>query len=104
MKKKKEPETFDHSKIKLPQGKQVFGIVLSELGGARMLVYCSDDKERVCRVPGRLRTFLWVKEGDIVIVEPWDIQSDERGDIVWRYKPLEVNWLKEKGYLKNLPI
>ncbi|NPA22539.1 MAG: translation initiation factor eIF-1A [Candidatus Micrarchaeota archaeon] len=104
MKKKKEEEPFDHSKIRLPKEGELFGLVLSELGGARMLVYCSDGKERICRVPGRLRTFLWVKEGDVVLVKPWDIQSDERGDIIARYKPLEVAYLKEKGYLKDLPV
>ena len=25
------------------------------------------------------------KEGDTVIVRPWVVQTDERGDIIWRY-------------------
>lgn len=87
------------SRIKLPKGKEVFGVVISALGGARMMCVCADGKERVCRVPGRLKKEIWVKEGDVVLVEPWEIEADKKGDIVWRYKPIEAKWLREKGYI-----
>ena len=102
--KKKPEEGFDSSKIRLPKKEEgeLFAYVVAELGGARMLCYCEDGKERKCRVPGRFRSKLWVKEGDYVIVKPWEIEGDKHGDIVWRYRPIEVQWLKEKGYLKDL--
>ena len=81
--------------------KQQFGIVLAELGGTRFLCLCDDGKERICRVPGRLKRKVWIHEGNYVILIPWEIEGDKKGDIVWRYKPLEVEWLKKKGYLKN---
>ncbi len=87
------------SRIKFPRGKEIFGVVVSALGGARMMCICADGKERVCRVPGRLRKHIWVKEGDTVLVEPWPVEGDKKGDIVWRYKPIEARWLKEKGYI-----
>ena len=48
---------------KLPRGKQVFGIVNQRLGGTRMNVRCLDSKTRLCRIPGRLKRRLWVREG-----------------------------------------
>lgn len=87
------------SRIKFPKGNEIFGVVVSTLGGARMMCICADGKERVCRVPGRLKKHIWVKEGDAVLIEPWPIEGDKKGDIVWRYKPLEARWLKEKGYI-----
>ena len=67
-----------------------------------MYVECSDGKRRLCRVPGRLKRRLWIREGDYVIVEPWEVQGDERGDIIWKYKPVQVEILRKKGYLKWL--
>jgi len=43
---------------------------------------------------------VWIRLNDVVLVCPWDFQSDKRGDIVWRYKSNEVDWLKSNGYLK----
>ena len=36
---------------------------------------------------------------DRVLVSPWDFQSDKRGDIIWRYKRNQAEWLRKKGYL-----
>jgi translation initiation factor 1A len=41
---------------------------------------------------------------DIVIVSPWDFQSDKRGDIVYRYRRNQVDWLKKHGLLTNDPL
>jgi translation initiation factor 1A len=40
---------------------------------------------------------VWLREGDIVIVSPWDFQADSRGDIVYRYVKDEVKKLKAEG-------
>ena len=86
-------------RVRLPRGKEVIGFVEQLVGGRRMYVECSDGKRRLCRVPGRLKRSLWVREGDYVIVEPWEVQGDERGDIIWKYKKVQVEWLKKHGYL-----
>ena len=102
MKKQNNQEPIDIGKtIRLPKKKEneLFGVVISELGGARMQCICEDGKERVCRIPGRLKRKIWVKEGDIVIVKPWEIEGDKRGDIIWRYRKLEVEWLKKHNKL-----
>lgn len=90
------------SRIKLPRGRECFGLVQQRLGGNRMRVICFDEKTRVCRIPGRLKRRLWVREGNIVIVEPWEFGGDTKGDIVYKYRPVQVDWLKRRGHLKKL--
>jgi translation initiation factor 1A len=90
------------SRINLPRGNQTFGIIEQRLGGSRMRVRCLDSKTRVCRIPGRLTRKLWVRESDIVIVEPWEYSGDEKGDIIYKYTPTQVSFLKKKGQLKQL--
>ena len=90
------------SRVKLPRGKQSLGIVEQRLGASRMRVRCLDGKPRICRIPGRLKRRLWVREGDLVLVEPWEYEGDEKGDIIFKYRPSQADWLKKKGYLKKL--
>ena len=106
-KKKEEQERQDQiqqeiSRINLPRGRQTFGIIEQRLGGSRMRVRCLDSKTRVCRIPGRLTRKLWVRENDIVIVEPWEYSGDEKGDIIYKYTPTQLVFLKKKGLLKQL--
>lgn len=89
------------SRIKLPRGKEVMGIVEQRLGGSRMYVRCLDGKKRICRIPGRMKRKLWVRESDVVIVEPWEYDN-KKGDIVLKYRPTQVEWLKYQGKLKGL--
>ncbi len=88
-------------RVKLPRGKQVLGIIEQRVGASRMLVKCIDGKTRNCRVPGRLKRRLWLREGNIIIVEPWEF-DDGKGDILFKYNPTQVQWLKRKGYLKTI--
>lgn len=84
----------------LPVENDVLGIAVKMLGNDRFLVRCQDGHERLCRIRGKMKRRVWIREGDIVLVSPWDFQSDKRGDIIWRYKRNQTDWLKEKGYLK----
>ena len=43
-----------------------------------------------------------VREGDLVIVEPWEFQGDEKGDVILKYRRNQVDYLKKKGYLRML--
>lgn len=85
--------------MRLPQKNEVLGVVVGMVGGSRMRVTCKDGKERICRIPGKLKNTIWVKDDDVVIIKPWVIEGDKHGDVVWRYRPLHVNWLKQRGYL-----
>ncbi|MBS3105968.1 translation initiation factor eIF-1A [Candidatus Woesearchaeota archaeon] len=90
------------SRIHLPRGKETFGIIEQRLGGSRMRVRCLDGKTRICRIPGRLTRRLWVREGDIVIAEPWEYSGDEKGDIIYKYTSTQTSFLRKKGHLKQL--
>ena len=85
--------------MKLLAASDVLGTAVRMLGFDRILVRCQDGKERLCRVRGKLKRRVWVREGDIVLVSPWDFQSDKRGDIFWRYRKDQTEWLRSHGYL-----
>jgi len=87
-------------KMVLPVASDVLGIAVRMLGFDRILVNCQDGKERLCRIRGKLKRRVWIRQGDIVLVSPWDFQSDKRGDIIWRYKRNQAEWLRKNGYLK----
>ncbi|MBI2044894.1 translation initiation factor eIF-1A [Candidatus Pacearchaeota archaeon] len=87
-------------RVRLPRGEQLIGIIEQRHGGNKMMVACLDGKSRNCRVPGRLKRALWLRPGDIVIVELWEFDKN-RGDIIFKYTPTQVSWLKNKGYLKS---
>ena len=89
-------------RIKLPKHNQSLGIVDQRLGASRMKVKCLDGKTRICRIPGRMKRKLWVREEDIVLVEPWELGGDKKGDIIYKYKKTQILFLKKKGYLKKL--
>ena len=87
-------------RIKTPRRGEIFGVIESMLGANKLRVRCQDNTIRLCRIPGKLRKMLWMREGDIVLVKPWDIKGDTRGDIITRYTQTQVSWLKRKGLLK----
>ena len=89
-------------RVKLPRGNQVFGILERRLGGSRTQVRCLDGKTRVCRIPGRLKRRLWVREGDILLIEPWEHGGETKGDVIFKYRPNQVHFLRNKGYLSKL--
>ena len=97
-----EQQQQEISRIKLPRGNQTLGVLEQRLGGSRNRVRCLDGKTRICRIPGRLKRRLWVRESDIVIVEPWEFSGDDKGDVVYKYTPTQVQWLKNKGHLKRM--
>lgn len=89
-------------RVRTPKGKEVLGLLESRLGASRCKVRCFDGMTRNCRIPGRLKRRLWVREGDIVLVEPWEFGGEDKGDILYKYRPNQVHWLEKKGYLSGL--
>jgi len=83
----------------LPVANDVLGIAVKMLGFDRVLVKCQIGHEHLCRIRGKMKRRVWIRQGDIVLVSPWDFQSDKRGDIIWRYKRNQAEWLRKKGYL-----
>jgi translation initiation factor 1A len=88
----------DRNQIVLPSGSDVLGIAARVLGAERFMVKCQDGKERLCRIRGKMKRRAWVREGDVVLVSPWDFQCETRGDITWRYRANQTEWLRNRGY------
>jgi translation initiation factor 1A len=87
------------SEMVYPSQGEALGVVVKLLGFDRILVKCQDGHERLCRIRGKMKRRVWIREGDIVIVSPWDFQSDKRGDVVWRYTHAQAETLRRKGLL-----
>lgn len=88
------------TRAKIPRGEEVIGIIQKRHGGNKILVGCFDDVERNCRVPGRLKRRLWLRPGDIVLVQPWELDK-ERGDVIFKYPSNQIAWLRKNGYLET---
>ena len=99
-KKNDDEEEQKVARAPLPRKTEVIGIIEQRLGGNKMMVDCLDGKKRNCRVPGRLKRKLWLRPGDVVMIEPWELDFD-KGDVVFKYRPNQVEWLKQNGYLKT---
>ena len=89
-------------RVRLPRDPEVMGILAERVGGSRAKVRCLDGKQRICRIPGRLKRKLWIRAGDILIIEPWELGGDAKGDIIYKYRPNQVSYLKKHGHLDKL--
>ncbi len=92
------------SRIKVPRNGEILAVIEIMLGSDRIRAVCADGNTRVCRIPGRLRKRVWMRPGDLILVKPWVVQSNERADVVYRYTGTQANWLKRKGYVDNISL
>lgn len=92
-----EPSAEVPERLRLPGKGEVLGLVDQMMGFDRLRVRCKDGHTRVCRIPGKIRKRLWIRENDVVIVRPWAVEGEEKGDIVYRYTRTQLEWLIKKG-------
>lgn len=85
----------------MPGQGQLFGRVIKLVGGDNVIVKCTDSKIRTCRIRGKIKRRMWIREYDLVLIAPWDFQSD-RADIIWRYIAAHAEKIKQDGYLEGL--
>jgi len=85
--------------LRMPDDGEVFAEVTDMLGANRVSVRCADGVERTARIPGRMQKRVWIREDDLVIVDPWDWQ-DEKADIVHRYEQSEADQLRNEGHIQ----
>ncbi|MFZ3077511.1 MAG: translation initiation factor eIF-1A [Candidatus Aenigmatarchaeota archaeon] len=97
-----EQEQAEIARIRIPKQGEVLGLAVQMLGAGRIRVECEDGLTRICRIPGKMKKRVWIKLGDLVMIAPWKVQSEERADIIWRYTSTQTNWLRKKGYVKNV--
>ena len=85
----------------MPHEGEMFGRVIKLVGGDNVIVKCNDGKIRTCRIRGKIKRRMWIRENDLVLLAPWDFQSD-KADIVWRYIAAHADKLEQEGHLQGL--
>ena len=85
----------------MPQQGEVLGKANKMTGGDQVIVKCADGVTRQCRIRGKLKRRMWIREGDVVLVAPWDFDNG-KADILWRYIRAHEEWLNANGYLKRI--
>jgi len=93
----------DRIRVPLPNKKinEMFAIADQILGGRRVRAVCADGDSRLARIPGKMRRRQWVREGDLIIVQPWDFQ-DSKADVRMRYTKTQSIYLSRKGVLPEI--
>lgn len=79
---------------------ELYAVADQLLGASRIKVMCEDGKSRMGRIPGKLKKRMWIREGDLLIVKPWDFQ-DEKSDILYRYTKTQSSYLKRRGWIPH---
>ncbi len=92
------PDEQGYVRVKLPDKKlsELFGVADQLMGGSRLKVMCEDGQSRLARIPGKMKRRMWIREGDLVIVKPWEFQ-EEKADVVWRYTKTQAQYLARRG-------
>ena len=98
----------DEEQIRVPMPRtrdgEMFAVADQLLGASRIRVMCADGRARMGRIPGKLRKRMWIREGDLLVVKPWDFQ-EEKADIVYRYTKTQSSYLSRKGMIpKSIDI
>jgi translation initiation factor 1A len=99
----KKPAQDGFVRLRLPnKGKgEIFSIAEQLLGASRIKVMCEDGKSRMGRIPGKIKKRMWIREGDLLIVRPWEFQ-DDKADIIYRYTKTQASSLKRKRLLPKI--
>ena len=92
----------EYVRVKLPnkRNKEIFGVVEQALGGGHLRILSQDGKMRLGRIRGKLKKRMWMREGDLVIIRPWEIQ-DDKADVLYRYTRIQAQNLMRRGLVPN---
>jgi len=93
----------DRIRVPLPKRKvnEMFAIADQILGGRRVRSICEDGETRLSRIPGKMRRRQWVREGDLIVIQPWEFQ-DEKANVCMRYTKTQSLYLSRKGVLPEI--
>jgi len=100
MGKRKVISESDIGKPVLPQANEMLGIAEKLLGYDRITVRCQNGAMRLCRIMEKMKRRVWIRPNDVVLISPWNFQTDSRGDIMFRYKSGHAEWLRSNSFLK----
>ena len=80
---------------------EMFAIADNIRGGRRVRSICEDGESRLARIPGKMRRRQWVREGDLIVIQPWEFQ-DEKANVCMRYTKTQSLYLSRKGVLPEI--
>lgn len=99
--KKNKIESKVDRKLFLKIDGSLYGKVMKILGQCRFIVLCFDDgKERQCLLKSSIKKKVKIDVDDIVLVGTRDFDNDNKGDIIYKYSPIEIESLKK---LEEIP-
>ena len=112
MGRRKHNEPQEITRVKYPNRRngEMYGRVVDIYGQERLQVFCEDGKHRMGRIRGKIKKRVWIRKGDLVVVNPWDFETEIEGkmgkcEVSWRYRKNEINWLKRHRKLpRNMDI
>jgi len=97
------------SRVKMPYRRngEMFARVVEIYGQERMGVFCEDGKHRVGRIRGKIKKRVWIRKGDLVVINPWEFETPVEGkmekcEISWRYLRHEVSYLERNRRIPEI--
>ena len=93
-------------RVRTPRRKrgEIFALADQLLGASRIKVMCEDGMSRMGRIPGKIKKRMWIREGDLLIILPWEFQA-EKANILYRYTRTQASVLSRKNMIpKELDI
>jgi translation initiation factor 1A len=97
------------SRIKMPNKRmgETMGRVVSILGNDRMEIFAEDEKHYIGRIRGKIKKRVWIRQGDLVIINPWDWETESKDgkgkcEITWRYTKSEISWLSRNNRIPSI--
>ncbi|MBM3303926.1 MAG: translation initiation factor IF-1A [Candidatus Aenigmarchaeota archaeon] len=92
-----EEQPTEMIRVRMPRGREQIGVIDEMLGASRFRVTGKDGRTRICRIPGKFRKSVKISPGDLVLIEPWEIEPDAKADIIWIYTRTQAGWLRKRG-------
>jgi initiation factor 1A len=81
---------------------QHYGRVIRNLGHTNLLIYCNDNKQRICKIRGAIRRWMRMKVGDIVLISYREFEigvatrsGEEKGDVLHKYDATDYGKLRK---------
>ncbi len=93
----------EYVRVKLPNRKlgDIFGVIEQAMGGGHLKLFCQDGSIRMGRIRGKLKKRMWMREGDLVILRPWEFQ-DEKADVLYRYTHIQAQNMIRRGLVPKI--
>ena len=93
----------DFTRVRMPRKKksEMFAVADQLLGAYKIKIMCEDGQSRLGRIPGKIKKRMWIREGDLLIIQPWEFQ-DEKANILYRYTRTQATYLSRKKVIPEV--